>query len=95
MIEKGAKITLVKTLQKIQISAEIDAQINKCFKIPDLSKADIVRQALQIGLPQYIEKFRPPSRAFEGRIRQALAQAAKPVSATQFTKNMKAIVRGR
>jgi hypothetical protein len=80
----------MKTLPKIEISDKLDAQIDECIKLSQLSKADVVRQALRIGLPQFTAKFRPASHWLEDRVREALAEPAEPVSAAQFAKKMKA-----
>ena len=40
----------MKTLPKMAISDELDTQINESTKIADLCKADVIRQALRIGL---------------------------------------------
>jgi hypothetical protein len=42
----------MKVLPKMDISEELDAQINENIKISELCKADVIRQALRIGLPQ-------------------------------------------
>ncbi len=85
----------MKMLPKMDISEELDTQINASIKISDLCKADVVRQALRIGLPQFAARFRPPPQWLEERIREALAERAEPVTPTQFRKNMKAIADGR
>jgi hypothetical protein len=85
----------MKTLPKMDISDDLDAQINQGIKISDLCKADVVRQALRIGLPQFAAKFQPPPLWLEERLREALAERAEPVSPAQFARNMKAIARGR
>jgi len=95
MIEKDVKMTSMKNLPKTQISDELDAQIDECIKVSELSKADVVRQALRIGLAQIAAKFRPPPLWLEDRVREPLAEPAEPVSAARFAKNMKAVVRGR
>ncbi len=85
----------MKALPKMDISDELNAQIREGIKISDLCKADIIRQSLRIGLPQFAARFRPPPLWLEERIREALAEPAEPVTAAQFEKNMKAIVDGR
>jgi hypothetical protein len=80
----------MKTLPKIEISDKLDAQIDECIKLSELSKADVVRQALRIGLPLFSAKFRPPSHWLEDRVRESLAEPAEPVSAAQFAKKIKA-----
>ena len=40
-------MTCMKTLPKMDISDELNAQINENIKISDLCKADVVRQALE------------------------------------------------
>jgi hypothetical protein len=85
----------MKTLPKMDINEKLDAQINEGIKISDLCKADVVRQALRIGLPQFAARFQPPPLWLEERIREALAERAEPVTPAQFEKNMKAIADGR
>ena len=85
----------MKTLPKMAISEELDARINEGIKISELCKADVVRQALRIGLPQFAARFQPPPLWLEQRIREALAQPAEAVTVGQFKKRMKAIVDGR
>jgi hypothetical protein len=85
----------MKTLPKMEISDEIDAQIKENIKISELCKADVIRQALRIGLPQFAARFQPPPLWLEERIREALAERAQPVTPAQFQKNMKAIADGR
>ena len=85
----------MKTLPKMDISDELEAQINEGIMISDLCKADVVRQALRIGLPQFVARFQPPPLWLEERIREALAERAGPVTTAQFKKKMKAIADGR
>jgi hypothetical protein len=85
----------MKTLPKMDISDEIDEQIKENIKMSELCKADVVRQALRIGLPQFAARFQPAPLWLEERIREALAERAQPVTQAQFEKNMKAIVDGR
>jgi hypothetical protein len=85
----------MKTLPKMDISDEIDAQISENIKISELCKADVVRQALRIGLPQLAARFQPAPLWLEERIREALAERAEPTTPAQFEKNMKAIADGR
>lgn len=85
----------MKTLPKIQISEELDAQIDENIKVSDLCKADVVRQALRIGLPQLAAKFQPAPLWLEERIREALMEPAEPVTPAEFEKKMKAIANGR
>jgi len=84
----------MKSLPKIDISDELDAQINESIKISDLAKADVVRQALRIGLRQFAARFRPPPFWLEERIREALAERAELVPVAQFRKRLKAIADG-
>jgi hypothetical protein len=88
-------MTRMKTLPKRDISEELDTQIKEGIKISDLCKADVIRQALRIGLPQFAARFQPPPLWLEERIREALAERAEPVTPAQFEKNMKAIADGR
>jgi hypothetical protein len=85
----------MKTLPKMDISDELHAEINEGAKISDLCKADVIRQALRIGLPQFAARFQPSPLWLEERIREALAERAEPVTPAQFEKKMKAIADGR
>jgi hypothetical protein len=85
----------MKTLPKMEISDELDAQISEGVKISDLCKADVVRQALRIGLPQLAARFQPPPLWLEDRIREALADEPQHVTVPQFRKKMKALADGR
>ena len=85
----------MKTLPKMEISKELDEQIKENIKLSDLCKADVVRQALRIGLPQFAARFQPPPLWLEERVREALAERAEPTTPAQFEKNMKAIAHGR
>jgi hypothetical protein len=85
----------MKTLPKMAINDELDAQINENIKISELCKADVIRQALRIGLPQLAARFQPAPLWLEERIREALAERAEPVTPAQFASNMKAIADGR
>jgi hypothetical protein len=85
----------MKTLPKMAISEELDAQINEGTKVADLSKADVIRQALRIGLPQFAARFQPAPLWLEERIREALAEPAESVTRAQFEQKMKAIADGR
>jgi hypothetical protein len=85
----------MKTLPKMEINDELDLQINESIRISDLCKADVVRQALRIGLPQFAARFQRPPLWLEKRVREALTEPSEPVTSAQFKKNMKAITDGR
>jgi hypothetical protein len=85
----------MKSLPKMEISDELENQINENIKISDLCKADVVRQALRIGLPQFAARFQPPPLWLEERIREALSERSEPVTPDQFEENMQAIADGR
>ncbi len=85
----------MKVLPKMEISDELEAGINEGIKISDLCKADVVRQALRIGLPQFAARFRPAPLWLEARSREALAEPAEIATPAQFKKRMKAIRDGR
>jgi hypothetical protein len=85
----------MKTLPKMNISDELDAQINENIKISELCKADVIRQALRMGLPQLAARFQPAPLWLEERIREALAERTEPTTPAQFRKTMKAIADGR
>jgi len=88
-------MTWMKTLPKMEISDELETGINEGMKVSELCKADVVRQALRIGLPQFAARFQPAPLWLEERIREALAEAAEPVTVAEFKKGMKAIADGR
>jgi hypothetical protein len=88
-------MTSVKTLPKMEINDELDARIVEGMKISELCKADVVRHALRIGLPQFMARFHPPPLWLEERIREALAEPAEAVTPAQFKKQMKTIAGGR
>ena len=79
----------------MDISDELDARINEGMNISELCKADVVRQALRIGLPQFAARFQPAPLWLEERIREALAEPAETTTGEQFQKNMKAVADGR
>ncbi len=82
-------------LPKMEISEELENQISEGIKISELCKADVVRQALRIGLPQFAARFQPPPLWLEERIREALSEDSEPVTPAQFEENMKAVADGR
>jgi hypothetical protein len=88
------KLRFTKTLPKMEISDELDAHINEGTKLSELCKADVVRQALRIGLPQFAARFQPAPIWLEERIREALAEPAQPVTPAHFKAAMKAIAGG-
>ena len=85
----------MKTLPKMEISDDLDARINEVMEVSELCKADVVRQALKIGLPQFVARFQPAPLWLEERLREALLEPAEPQTLAQFDKNMKAIADGR
>ena len=85
----------MKTLPKMEISDELESAINDGMKASDLCKADVIRQALRIGLPQFAARFQPAPLWLEERIREALLEPNEPVTAAEFKKSMKAIADGR
>ena len=85
----------MKTLPKMEINDELEASITEGMKISELCKADVVRQALRIGLPQFMARFQPPPLWLEERLREALAEPAEMVTPAQFKKQMKTIADGR
>ena len=85
----------MKTLPKMEISEDLDKQIAEGMKVSELCKADVIRQALRIGLPQFASKFQPAPLWLEERIREALAEPAEPTSLKEFDKTMTNIANGR
>ena len=85
----------MKTLPKMQISEDLDAQISEGMNASELCKADVIRQALRIGLPQFAARFQPPPLWLEERIREALSEPAEATSSKQFGETMAAIANGR
>jgi hypothetical protein len=65
------------------------------MQISELCKADVIRQALRIGLPLFAARFRPAPLWLEERIREALAAPAEAVTLAEFRKKIKAIADGR
>ncbi len=88
-------MTCMKTLPKMDISDELEARINEGIKVSELCKADVVRQALRIGLPQFAARFQPAPLWLEERIREAVGEPAESATPAKFKKNMKAIADGR
>jgi len=85
----------MKTLPKMEISDDLDAQINAGVSASELCKSDVIRQALRIGLPQFAARFQPPPLWLEERIREALTEPAGVVSDRQFDETMAAIANGK
>lgn len=85
----------MKTMPKMEISDELDTQIAEGIKASELCKADVIRQALRIGLPQFASRFQPAPLWLEERIREALAEPAEVTSRKQFEETMSAIANGR
>ena len=85
----------MKTLPKMEISEELEAQINESMRVSELCKADVIRQALRIGLPQFAARFQPAPLWLEERIREALTEPAELTNKKQFDKTMAAIANGR
>jgi hypothetical protein len=85
----------MKTLPRIRISNELDDRIEEAMDIADMSKADVIRHALRIGLHQFAARFEPPPGWLEERIREALVEPAEEVTLPQFRRNMLAIANGR
>ena len=79
----------------MEISDDLDAQIIEIIKVSGLYQADVIRQALRIGLPQFAARFQPPPLWLEERIREALAEPAEATSLKQFDETMAAIADGR
>ena len=84
----------MKTLPKMEISDELDEQISAGVGLSDLCKADVIRQALRIGLPQFAARFHPAPLWLEERIREALAEPAETVTVAEFEREMKAVADG-
>ena len=85
----------MKTLPKMEISEELEAQINEGMRVSELCKADVIRQALRIGLPQFAARFQPAPLWLEDRIREALTEPAELTNRKQFDKTMASIANGR
>jgi hypothetical protein len=79
----------------MEISDDLDAQINAGIQVSELCKADVIRQALRIGLPQFASRFQPAPLWLEERIREALAEPAESATRKQFDKTMTEIANGR
>jgi hypothetical protein len=85
----------MKTLPKMEISDDLNAQIEEGMEISELCKADVIRQALRIGLPQFASRFQPAPLWLEERIREALAEPPEKMSLKRFDKMMSEIANGR
>lgn len=85
----------MKTLPKMDISGDLDQQIAEAMKVSELCKADVIRQALRIGLPQFASRFQPAPLWLEERIREALAEPGEEMTVKQFDKMMSDIADGR
>ncbi len=85
----------MKTLPRMEVSDDLNAQIKEGMRASELCRADVIRQALRIGLPQFVARFQPPPLWLEERIREALAEPAEATSSKQFEKMMAAIANGR
>jgi hypothetical protein len=85
----------MKTLPKMEISDDLDDCINKGIEVSELCKADVIRHALKIGLPQLAARFQPAPLWLEERIREALAEPAEEMTVAQFRKMMKDVADGR
>ena len=81
----------MKTLPKMEISDELDAHIAEGVAASELCKADVIRQALRIGLPQFAARFQPAPLWLEERIREALAEPAEETGIKEFGEAMSAI----
>ena len=79
----------------MEISDDLDAQIDAGMKLSELCKADVVRQALRIGLPQFAARFQPAPLWLEERIREALSELPETTTRKQFDKTMAEIANGR
>lgn len=88
-------MTLMKTLPKMEISEELEAQISEGVSVSELCKADVIRQALRIGLPQFAARFRPAPLWLEERLREALTEPAEVTTRKQFDDTMASIANGR
>ena len=82
-------------MPNVEISEELDAQIDEGVQVSELSKEDVIRQALRIGLPQFAARFQPAPLWLEERIREALAEPAELTTREQFKKDMTDIANGR
>jgi hypothetical protein len=85
----------MKTLPKMEISDNLEAQIVEGMRSSELCKADVIRQALRIGLPQFAARFQPAPLWLEERIREALAEPAQTTSRKEFEETMAGIADGR
>jgi hypothetical protein len=85
----------MKTLPKMEISDALDAQIAEGMEASELCKADVIRQALRIGLPQFAARFQPAPLWLEERIREALSEPAEATGSKQFDTTMATIADGR
>ena len=82
----------MKILPKLEISDELDAQINEAIKVSGLRRADVIREALRLGLPKFPARFQTAPRWLEAPVREALSERAEPITHADFGKRMKVII---
>ena len=86
----------MKSLPEIEISEELDARITEGMAISERGQAEVVREALEIGLPQLAARFKtPPPMWLEERIREALSEPGVTMTWEEFEKSMDEIADGR
>jgi hypothetical protein len=78
----------------MEISEDLERQIAEGMEVSELCKADVIRQALRIGLPQFAARFQPAPLWLEERIREALVDPAELTTKKQFDKAMADIANG-
>ena len=77
------------------ISDDLDDQISVGAQLSELTKEDVIRQALRIGLPQFAARFAPAPLWLEDRIREALAEPPEETTIEEISKNIRDIANGR
>ncbi|MGH7970772.1 MAG: hypothetical protein ACREIC_18790, partial [Limisphaerales bacterium] len=74
----------MKWLPRVEITNELDAQINESMRISGFRRADVIRQALRIGLRQFADRFQHPPLWLAERLREALSEPAELTGRKQF-----------
>ena len=61
--------------------AELREQIEEASRVTQLSKADVMRQALKIGVPEFVERIQPREpKWLERELLKSVGKAATPMT---------------
>jgi len=76
-VKKNGKISVLLTMP-----AELCEQIDEASRVTQLSKADVMRQALRIGVPEFVERIQPREpKWLEQELLKSVGKAATPMTA--------------